>query len=475
MCKLGLKHLTLERLASTLSGGETQRINLTRTLGSNLTSSLYILDEPSVGLHPLDSEKLIEVLKELRDLGNTVIVVEHEEEIIREADHIIDIGPAAGIHGGKIVFSGTYKAFNEPHILGLTAAYIQGVKRIEIPAWRRKWTDKIVLKGAHLNNLQNLEVKFPLHTITTITGVSGSGKTTLLKHLLYPALEQYLAEGQIHNVQGMESLSGDLNRIKMVEMINQHPIGKSSRSNPVTYVKAYDSIRKLFSNQHLAKVRGFGPGHFSFNVEGGRCETCQGEGEITVEMQFLADVKLLCEDCKGKRFKAEVLEVKFHEKSMFDVLDMSIEDSLIFFKDQKDILNKLKPLNDVGLGYVKLGQASSTLSGGEAQRVKLASYLTKEAGQESILFIFDEPTTGLHFHDILKLLDAFNALVENGHSVILIEHNLDVIKCSDWIIDLGPGGGKDGGKLIFSGTPEDLIKCKESHTGHYLKAKMKLN
>ncbi len=475
MCKLGLTHLTLERLASTLSGGETQRINLTRTLGSNLTSSLYILDEPSVGLHPADSEKLIEVLKELRDLGNTVIVVEHEEEIIREADHIIDIGPAAGIHGGQVVFSGTYAAFNQPHKLGLTAAYIQGEKRIEIPAWRRKWTDKIILKGAHLNNLQNLEVKFPLHTITTITGVSGSGKTTLLKYLLYPALEQYLSEGGESNLLGLESMSGDLNRIKVVEMINQHPIGKSSRSNPVTYVKAYDGIRKLFSNQHLAKVRGFGPGHFSFNVEGGRCETCQGEGEITVEMQFLADVKLLCEDCKGKRFKAEVLEVKYHEKSMFDILDMSIEESLNFFKDQPEILNKLKPLNDVGLGYIKLGQPSSTLSGGEAQRVKLASFLTKEAGREAVLFIFDEPTTGLHFHDIRKLLDAFNALVENGHSVILIEHNMDVIKCSDWVIDLGPGGGKYGGKLLFAGTPEDLVKVKDSKTGQYLKEKMKLN
>jgi excinuclease ABC subunit A len=473
MCKLGLKHLTLERLASTLSGGETQRINLTRTLGSNLTNSLYILDEPSVGLHPVDSNKLIEVLKELRDLGNTVVIVEHEEEIIRESDYIIDIGPAAGIHGGHVVFAGSFEEFTQPHKLGLTAAYIQGEKRIEVPAWRRKWSNKIVIKGAHLNNLQNIEVKFPLNTITVITGVSGSGKTTLLKQLLFPALEQYLTDGQEVHFPGMESLTGDLTRIKMVEMINQHPIGKSTRSNPVTYVKAYDAIRKLFSNQHLAKVRGYGPGHFSFNVEGGRCETCQGEGEITVEMQFLADVKLLCEDCKGKRFKAELLEVKYHEKSMFDVLNMSVEESLTFFKDLPEVLNKLRPLNDVGLGYVKLGQASSTLSGGEAQRVKLASYLTKEAGQESILFIFDEPTTGLHFHDIKKLLDAFNALVENGHSVLLIEHNMDVIKCADWIIDLGPGGGKDGGNVVFAGLPEDMIKVKDSQTGRYLKEKLK--
>ena len=472
MCKLGLTHLTLERLASTLSGGETQRINLTRTLGSNLTNSLYILDEPSVGLHPVDSNKLIQVLKELRDLGNTVVVVEHEEEIIRQADQIIDIGPEAGIHGGKVVFAGSYTDFMKPTTKGLTAEYLQGTKKIEVPIWRRKWTDKIILKGAHLHNLQNLEVKFPLNTITVITGVSGSGKTSLLKHLLYPALDQYLSDGLEPHLLGMESLTGDLKRIKMVEMINQNPIGKSSRSNPVTYVKAYDSIRKLFANQHLAKVRGFGPGHFSFNVEGGRCETCQGEGEITVEMQFLADVKLLCEDCKGKRFKSEILEVKYKEKSMFDILDMSVESALIFFKDQLDVYNKLKPLFDVGLGYVKLGQPSSTLSGGEAQRVKLASYLTKEAGHESILFIFDEPTTGLHFHDIRKLLDSFNALVENGHSVILIEHNMDVIKCADWVIDLGPGGGKDGGHLVFAGTPEDLAKVKTSQTGKYLKEKL---
>ncbi|MEP7268440.1 MAG: excinuclease ABC subunit UvrA [Saprospiraceae bacterium] len=475
MCKLGLKHLTLERLGSTLSGGETQRINLTRTLGSNLTSSLYILDEPSVGLHPVDSNKLLEVLKELRNLGNTVVVVEHEEEIIRHADHIIDIGPYAGIHGGRVVFTGTYNDFNKTDTPGLTAEYLQGEKRIEIPAWRRKWNNKLIIKGAHLHNLQNLTVTFPLNTITVITGVSGSGKTSLVKNLLYPAIEQAISEGQYSHIAGMESLTGDINRIKLVEMINQNPIGKSSRSNPVTYVKAYDAIRKLFSNQSLAKVRGYGPGHFSFNVEGGRCETCQGEGEITVEMQFLADVKLLCEDCKGKRFKAEVLEVKFKEKNLFDILDMSIEESLVFFKDQHDIYSKLKPLNDVGLGYVKLGQPSSTLSGGEAQRVKLASYLTKEAGQESILFIFDEPTTGLHFHDIKKLLDSFNALVENGHSVILIEHNMDVIKSADWVIDLGPGGGKEGGNLIFAGIPEDLAKTKESLTGQFLKEKLALN
>lgn len=469
MCNLGLKHLTLERLGSTLSGGETQRINLTRTLGSNLTSALYILDEPSVGLHPVDSDRLIKVLKDLRDLGNTVVVVEHEEEIIHEADHIIDIGPNAGTHGGHVVFAGSYSDFKLPkYKTGLTASYIQGTMKIEIPAWRRKWSDKLILKGAHLHNLQNIEVKFPLNTITVITGVSGSGKTSLMKHLLYPALEQYINDGHVHNMIGMESLTGDLHRVKMVEMISQNPIGKSSRSNPVTYVKAYDAIRKLYANQNLSKVRGYGPGHFSFNVEGGRCETCQGEGEITVEMQFLADVKLLCDDCKGKRFKQEVLEVKYKEKTMFDILDMSVDDALVFFKDQTEVYNKIKPLQDVGLGYVKLGQSSGTLSGGEAQRVKLASYLTKEAGIESILFIFDEPTTGLHFHDIRKLLDSFNALVENGHSVILIEHNMDVIKCADWVIDLGPGGGKEGGHLVFAGTPEDMIHCPESLTGQYL-------
>ena len=475
MCKLGLKHLTLERLGSTLSGGETQRINLTRTLGSNLTSSLYILDEPSVGLHPVDSKKLLDVLKELRDLGNTVVVVEHEEEIIKNADHIIDIGPEAGIHGGKVVFTGNFVELNKPDAPGLTAAFIQGIKKIELPPWRRKWHNRLIVKGAHLNNLQNIDVTFPLNTITVVTGVSGSGKTSLIKSLLYPAVEQVVSDGQYNHISGMESLAGDYNRIKMVEMINQNPIGKSSRSNPVTYVKAYDSIRKLFSNQSLSKVRGSGPGHFSFNVEGGRCETCQGEGEITVEMQFLADVKLLCEDCKGKRFKAEILEIKHKEKNMFDVLDMSVEQSLLFFKDQPEIYAKLKPLNDVGLGYVKLGQSSSTLSGGEAQRVKLASYLSKEAGLESILFIFDEPTTGLHFNDIKKLLDSFNALVENGHSVILIEHNMDVIKCADWVIDLGPGGGKEGGNLLFAGLPEDLIKEKKSFTGKYLKEKLAQN
>ncbi len=475
MCKLGLKHLTLERLGSTLSGGETQRINLTRTLGSNLTSSLYILDEPSVGLHPVDSNKLLEVLKELRDLGNTVVVVEHEEEIIKNADHIIDIGPEAGIHGGKVVFTGDFIDLNKSNAPGLTAAYINGTKKIELPPWRRKWQNRLIIKGAHLNNLQNIDVTFPLNTITVVTGVSGSGKTSLIKSLLYPAVEQVVSEGQYNHITGMESLSGDYNRIKMVEMINQNPIGKSSRSNPVTYVKAYDAIRKLYSNQSLSKVRGYGPGHFSFNVEGGRCETCQGEGEITVEMQFLADVKLLCEDCKGKRFKAEILEIKHKEKNMFDVLDLSVEQSLLFFKDQPEIYSKLKPLNDVGLGYVKLGQSSSTLSGGEAQRVKLASYLSKEAGLESILFIFDEPTTGLHFNDIKKLLDSFHALVENGHSVILIEHNMDVIKSADWVIDLGPGGGKEGGNLIFSGLPEDLVKEKSSFTGKYLKEKLALN
>lgn len=475
MCKLGLKHLTLERLGSTLSGGETQRINLTRTLGSNLTSSLYILDEPSVGLHPVDSNKLLKVLKELRNLGNTVVVVEHEEEIIKNADHIIDIGPEAGIHGGNVIFEGNFSDLTKPNAPGLTAAYIQGSKKISLPAWRRKWSNKLILKGAHLNNLQNIDVTFPLNTITVVTGVSGSGKTSLIKNLLYPAVEQVVNEGMYNHIAGMESLTGDVQRIKMVEMINQNPIGKSSRSNPVTYVKAYDAIRKLYSNQSLARVRGYGPGHFSFNVEGGRCENCQGEGEITVEMQFLADVKLLCEDCKGKRFKSEILEVKHKEKSMFDILDMSVEESLGFFKDQPDVYSKLKPLYDVGLGYVKLGQSSSTLSGGEAQRVKLASYLTKEAGMESILFIFDEPTTGLHFHDIRKLLDAFNALVENGHSVLLIEHNMDVIKCADWIIDLGPGGGKEGGNLIFAGLPEDLVNVKESYTGQYLKEKLELN
>jgi len=472
MQDVGLGYLTIGRLSATLSGGETQRINLTRTLGSNLTSSLYILDEPSIGLHPRDTGRLVEVLKSLRDLGNTVVVVEHEEEVIKNSDYLVDIGPAAGIHGGEVVFAGAYKKIHKEAKDSLTAAYMSGRMEIALPKVRRKATNHITIKGARQHNLKNFDVSFPLNTLTVVTGVSGSGKTTLVKQILYLALKMHLGESVSVKPGAHDELTGDLSQFTQVEMVNQSPIGRSSRSNPVTYVKAYDGIRKLFTSQQLAKIRGFKPKHFSFNVEGGRCETCKGEGEITVEMQFLADVKLLCEDCEGQRFQQDVLDVQYKGKNIFEVLDMSIEEGLEFFEGHKDIITKLKPLNDVGLGYVKLGQSSSTLSGGEAQRVKLASFLGRERVTERIVFIFDEPTTGLHFHDIQKLLDALNALVEKGHTVIVVEHNMEVIKSADWVIDLGPEGGEPGGNLVFAGTPEGLAECEGSFTGGYLGGKL---
>ncbi len=472
MCDLGLSYLTLNRLSATLSGGETQRINLTRTLGSNLTSSMYILDEPSVGLHPRDSARLVTVLKALRDLGNTVIVVEHEEDIIKNADYLVDIGPAAGIHGGEVIFAGSYDAIYDDATESLTTKYMSGRMRIPVPEVRRKLVNYITIKGARQHNLQNIDVKIPLNALTVVTGVSGSGKTTLVKQILYPALKRHFGENT-PKAPGLHSgIEGDLKRLTQVEMVDQNPIGKSSRSNPVTYVKAYDAIRDLFAKQQLAKIRGFKPASFSFNVDGGRCDTCKGEGEQVIEMQFLADVRLECEECKGKRFKAEVLEVEYKGKSIYDVLDLSVEEALDFFADVKEIVNKIQPLYNVGLGYVKLGQSSSTLSGGEAQRVKLASFLTKERNTENILFIFDEPTTGLHFHDILKLLDALNALVEKGHTVLVVEHNMEVAKCADWIIDLGPEGGRHGGQLVFEGRPEDLAKVKASKTAAFLAEKL---
>ncbi len=470
MMKVGLSYLTISRISSTLSGGETQRINLTRTLGSNLTSSLYILDEPSVGLHPRDTNRLVEVLKSLRDLGNTVVVVEHEEDVIKNADYLIDMGPHAGIHGGEVVFAGDYKKIDKEAKDSLTAGYMNGRLKIDLPARRRKCVNFIEVFGANLHNLKNVDVKIPLNAFTVVSGVSGSGKTTLIKQILYPALKKHLGDSFVPGSH--REISGALDQITQVELVNQKPIGKSSRSNPVTYVKAYDAIRKLMSDQQLSRIRGFKPKHFSFNVEGGRCESCDGEGEQVVEMQFLADVRLICEGCKGFRFKQDVLDVRYKEKNIFEILDLSIEEALDFFKDAKDIVRKIQPLFNVGLGYIKLGQSSSTLSGGEAQRVKLASFLGKERSKEKILFIFDEPTTGLHFHDIKRLLDALNALVEKGHSVLVVEHNMEVIKSADWLIDLGPGAGKHGGQLVYQGKPEGLVKVKKSFTGQYLKEKL---
>jgi excinuclease ABC subunit A len=470
MIDVGLAYLTLNRVSSTLSGGETQRINLTRTLGSNLTNSLYILDEPSVGLHPKDTENLVRVLKNLRDLGNTVVVVEHEEEVIKNADYIIEIGPLAGTHGGDLVFAGSYKDFLK--CKSLTAQYITGKLEIAVPKLRRKNVNHIELKGCRQNNLKNIDVNIPLNAMTVVSGVSGSGKTTLIKHILYPALLKMKGEAVPQSPGRHDELIGNIKAITDVELINQAPIGKSSRSNPVTYVKAYDSIRKLYSDQQLSKIRGYDPKYFSFNVEAGRCETCKGDGNITVEMQFLADVNLVCDECKGQRFKAEVLEVRYNDLNINEVLNLTVEEAINFFAKKKDIVAKLQPLLDVGLGYVKLGQASSTLSGGEAQRVKLASFLSKEYSGNNIFFIFDEPTTGLHFHDIKKLLDALNALVENGHTVLIVEHNIEVIKSADWIIDLGLTGGKDGGHLLYQGVPEGIVKVKKSYTAEYLKGKV---
>jgi excinuclease ABC subunit A len=472
MVNVGLKYLTLNRLSSTLSGGETQRINLTRTLGSNLTASMYLLDEPSVGLHPRDTARLVEVLKNLRDLGNTVVVVEHEEDVIKNADYLVDIGPGAGIHGGEVVFAGPYEKIYDEATDSLTTKYMSGRMEIPVPAVRRKAVKWLELKGCRQHNLKNIDIKIPLNCLTVVSGVSGSGKTTLVKDILYPALKKHFDE-PTSKAPGMHSaLAGDLKTLTQVELVNQSPIGKSSRSNPVTYVKAYDSIRNLMANQQLSRIRGYKPGNFSFNVDGGRCDACKGEGEQVIEMQFLADVRLECEDCKGKRFKAEILDVLYNGKNIHEILDLSVEEALDFFKDQKDIVSKIQPLFDVGLGYVKLGQSSSTLSGGEAQRVKLASFLVKDRSSEHLLFIFDEPTTGLHFHDIRKLLDALNALVENGNSVLVVEHNMEVIKTADWVVDLGPDGGKEGGYLVFQGKPEDLTKVEGSWTGRFLREKL---
>ncbi len=463
---VGLGYLTLNRLANSLSGGESQRIQLTRSLGSNLTNSLYILDEPSIGLHARDTRRLIGVLKELRDLGNTVVVVEHDEMMMREADYIIDMGPLASHLGGEVVAAGNYEAIIENEN-SLTGKYLRGDLKIEPPDHLRKPKHFITVNGARQHNLQDITVAFPLKVLCVVSGVSGSGKTTLVKQILYPALQKM--KGEYADKVGMHlSITGEVDSISQVELVDQNPIGKSSRSNPVTYVKAYDEIRDLFSKQPLSKLRGFQPKHFSFNVDGGRCDTCKGEGEQVVEMQFLADVHLTCEVCGGKRFKEEVLDVQYRNKNIHDILEMSVDDALEFFKDEKEILQKLKPLSSVGLGYIKLGQSSDTLSGGEAQRVKLASFLGKGRSLGHILFIFDEPTTGLHFHDIKKLLNSFNALIEQGHSVLVVEHNTDVIHSADWVIDLGPGAGDAGGNLVYEGVPEGLKKVKESFTGKYL-------
>ena len=479
LAEVGLGYLTLNRQSNTLSGGESQRINLTTSLGSSLVGSLYILDEPSIGLHSRDTDRLIHVLRDLQQLGNTVMVVEHDEEIMRASDYLIDVGPDAGTHGGEIVFQGSTEELNDSseNILkkyprSYTIKYLTGQDVIETPKSRRKWNKAIELKGARMNNLRGIDVKFPLNVFNCVTGVSGSGKSSLIKGILYPALKRHLDE--VADAPGeYTALEGDWTAIKHVEFVDQNPIGKSTRSNPATYVKAYDAIRQLFAEQPLAKQMGFSPQYFSFNTEGGRCEECKGAGVISVEMQFMADLVLECEACHGQRFKHDILEVRFHEKNINDVLNMTVSEAITFFGEYKQqaIVNRLKPLEDVGLGYIKLGQNSSTLSGGENQRVKLAYFIGQEK-QEPTLFIFDEPTTGLHFHDIQRLLDAFKALIERGHTILVIEHNLDVIKCADYVIDIGPDGGDKGGNLVFAGTPEALIECKTSITGHYLKEKI---
>ena len=468
---VGLSYLTINRTSNTLSGGESQRINLATSLGSSLVGSMYILDEPSIGLHPKDTERLIKVLKDLRNLGNTVIVVEHDEDIMKEADYIIDIGPEAGTFGGHVVAEGNFEAILKSD--SLTAKYLNEDLKIHVPKKRRTSKNSIQIIGAREHNLQNIDVTFPLNCLTVITGVSGSGKSTLVKNILYPSMQKKLI-GYGDKVGQHTEIKGDFEDIKNVEFIDQNPIGRSSRSNPVTYIKAYDDIRSLFSNQKLANIRNYKPKHFSFNVEGGRCEVCKGDGIVTIEMQFMADVHLECDVCNGKRFKKEVLEVKFDGKSIDDILNLTIDDAVEFFSENlvSKIAKKLKPLQDVGLGYVQLGQSSSTLSGGEAQRIKLASFLVKGITKDKTLFIFDEPTTGLHFHDIKKLLASFNALIDKGHSIIVIEHNIELIKCADYIIDLGLEGGKKGGNLIFQGTPEELAKNKTSFTAKYLAEKL---
>lgn len=473
MDRLGLGYLDLLRRAGTLSGGETQRIHLTRLLSSNLTDSLYILDEPSIGLHPRDTAKLTEVLKELRDLDNTVIVVEHEEDVIKEADYIVDIGPGAGIHGGEVVYSGPKQNFlKEKH--NLTSDYLSGRQSIPLPEVRRKPVNFIQLENVRLHNLKNVSTRIPLQTICVVSGVSGSGKSTLVKDVFVELLQNKIQDSSYYQNYAQGEISGDYDLISQVEFISQSPLGRSSRSNPATYVNAYDLIRKLMSEQAAAKIKGLTPKHFSFNVEGGRCETCKGEGEILIEMQFLADVKLTCEECKGQKFKDDTLAVEYKGKNIYDILSLSIEESLEFFKEEKKIAKKLKPLQEVGLGYVKLGQATSSLSGGEAQRVKLASYLANHKNNVHNFFIFDEPTTGLHFHDIHKLMYAFNALVEKGHSLLIVEHNLDVIKSADWVIDLGPGGGLHGGEVLYQGPPEGMLEVNRSETAKFLKKKIEI-
>ena len=476
---VGLGYLTLDRLSSTLSGGESQRINLATSLGSNLVGSLYILDEPSIGLHPRDTNRLIKVLKQLRDIGNTVIVVEHEEEVIRAADHIVDIGPAAGEKGGEVIFSGPTEQLLTCSD-SLTADYLTGRREISIPSSTRGWSNYIEVRGARENNLKNIDVRIPLGVMTCITGVSGSGKSSLAKGILYPALRRQLFDTGV-KPGDFDSIAGDVRLLSSVEMIDQNPIGKSTRSNPVTYLKAYDEIRRLFADQPYAQHTGLNASHFSFNVAGGRCEECQGEGVIKVGMQFMADVELVCDACGGRRFKDEILEVKYRDKSIYDVLEMTVDDAIEFFGSEAEsdstcrrIVERLKPLQDVGLGYIRLGQSSSTLSGGESQRVKLASFLLKDSTEGNVMFIFDEPTTGLHFHDINTLLKAFGALIERGHTIVIVEHNMDVIKCADWVIDLGPEAGDAGGSVVFSGTPAELEKCKASHTGEFLRQRNKI-
>ena len=474
---VGLGYLSLNRLSSTLSGGESQRINLATSLGSSLVGSIYILDEPSIGLHPRDTHLLIKVLKHLRNMRNTVIVVEHDEEIIKAADNIIDIGPLAGSNGGELIFQGSFSELKKD-TKSLTAKYINGEKKISIPARRKNWRDFIEIKGVSEHNLKYIDVKFPLNILTVVTGVSGSGKSSLVKDVLLPSIKK-IHGGYNKRTGSMKMIDGDIRRISAVEFIDQNPIGRSSRSNPATYVKAYDEIRSLFANQKLAKIRNYKPGYFSFNIKGGRCEECEGEGVVKIEMQFMADIYLTCEACNGKRFKDEILDIQYNGKNINDILNLTINQAVEFFSSdekpgttEKRILSKLQPLLDVGLGYLKMGQSSSTLSGGEAQRIKLASFLSKAYSNTPTLFIFDEPTTGLHFHDINKLLASLRALIENGHSVIVIEHNIEIIKSADWVIDLGPEGGDKGGKLIFEGTPEELAKCKESYTADFLKDKL---
>ncbi|OOQ57453.1 excinuclease ABC subunit UvrA [Mucilaginibacter pedocola] len=465
---VGLSYLTLNRLSNTLSGGESQRINLATSLGSSLVGSVYVLDEPSIGLHPRDTQRLVGVLKSLRDVGNTVLVVEHEEEIMKAADHIIDIGPEAGTHGGNLIFTGTYDQIITDDD-SLTGKYLSGRESIAIPTHRRKWNDYVEIKGARENNLNNVSAKFPLGVLTVVTGVSGSGKTSLVKRVLAPALQKILGNYNGEQTGAFDSVEGDYAKIEQVELVDQNPIGRSSRSNPVTYVKAWDEIRNLYAALPAAKAAGLKPSAFSFNVEGGRCDVCQGEGEVKIEMQFMADIFLTCESCGGKRFKQHILDVQYNEKNVSEVLELTIDEALIFFAKEPKILAKIKPLVDVGLGYVQLGQSSNTLSGGEAQRIKLASFLVKGNNTHKTLFIFDEPTTGLHFADIKKLLKSFDALLDHGNTIIVIEHNMDVIKCADWIIDIGPEGGNKGGNVVFEGTPEGLLKQKGSFTGEFLK------